>query len=64
MAGIEMAISPVEGKSTSMFKSVFRGLEKEVSCEIVLNFVSEISHHHQIQASPGMRRRCATQSKP
>lgn len=55
MAGIGIAISPVEGKSISMFKSVFRELEKEVSGEIALKFVSEISRHHRIQASSGMR---------
>jgi len=38
-----------------MFKSVLDRLGKEVSGETALNFVSEISRHHRIQASPGMR---------
>jgi len=41
--------------STSMFKSLLKRLEKEVSGEIALNFVSEIIRHHRIQASPGLR---------
>jgi len=38
-----------------MFRHVLDRLGKEVSGEIALNFVSEISRHHRIQASPGMR---------
>ena len=38
-----------------MFKRVFDKLEKEVSGDIAFNFVSEISRHHRIQASPGIR---------
>ncbi len=38
-----------------MFKSVLDRLGKEVSGETALNFVSEISRHHRIQATPGMR---------
>ncbi len=55
MADMGITIYPVDEKSIPMFKSVFRELEKEVSGEIALNFVSEISRHHRIQASPGMR---------
>jgi len=55
MASMGITIYPVEGKSISMFKRVFRELEKEISGNIALNFVSEISRHHRIQASPGMR---------
>jgi len=38
-----------------MFKRVLDRLEKEVSGEIALGFVREISRHHRIQARPGMR---------
>jgi len=38
-----------------MFKRILRELEKEVSGEIAYNYVSEISRHHRIQASPGFR---------
>ena len=38
-----------------MFKSAYDKLVGEVSGEIALNFVSEISSHHRIQASPGIR---------
>ena len=38
-----------------MFKRILRELEKEVSGEIAFNYVSEISRHHRIQASPGFR---------
>lgn len=38
-----------------MFKPVLEKLEKEVSGDIAFNFVSEISRHHRIQASPGLR---------
>jgi len=38
-----------------MFKRVFNELEVEVSGKISFGFVSEISRHHRIQASPGMR---------
>jgi aminopeptidase YwaD len=38
-----------------MFKPVFEKLEKEVSGDIAFNFVSEITQHHRIQASPGIR---------
>ena len=38
-----------------MFKHAFDKLEKEVSGDIAFNFVLEISRHHRIQASPGLR---------
>jgi len=38
-----------------MFKRILKELEKEVSGEIAFNYVSEISRHHRIQASPGIR---------
>ena len=38
-----------------MFKSVLEKLGKEVSGDIAINFVSEITRHHRIQASPGLR---------
>lgn len=38
-----------------MFRKVFETLEAEVSGEIALNYVAEISRHHRIQASPGLR---------
>ncbi|MHC4690142.1 MAG: DUF4910 domain-containing protein [Planctomycetota bacterium] len=38
-----------------MFKRVLDELEREVSGEISFGFVSEISRHHRIQASPGIR---------
>jgi len=38
-----------------MFKQVFKKLDKEISGEIALNFVSEICRYHRIQASPGIR---------
>ena len=38
-----------------MFKQVFEKLKSEVSGEIAYNYVAEISRHHRIQASPGLR---------
>jgi hypothetical protein len=38
-----------------MFKRIMDELKKEVSGEISFGFVSEISRHHRIQASPGIR---------
>ncbi len=38
-----------------MFRKVFEELEAEVSGEIAHNYVAEISRHHRIQASPGLR---------
>lgn len=38
-----------------MFKPILEKLGKEVSGDIAFNFVSEISRHHRIQASPGLR---------
>ncbi len=38
-----------------MFKPIYDKLEKEVSGEIAFNFLSEITRHHRIQASPGFR---------
>jgi aminopeptidase YwaD len=38
-----------------MFKRVFETLEAEVSGDIAYNCVAEISRHHRIQASPGLR---------
>jgi hypothetical protein len=38
-----------------MLRHVIRILAKEVSGESALSFVSEISRHHRIQASPGLR---------
>jgi hypothetical protein len=38
-----------------MFKQVYDKLEKEISGEIAYNYVAEISRHHRIQASPGLR---------
>jgi len=38
-----------------MFRKVFETLEAEVSGEIAYNYVAEISRHHRIQASPGLR---------
>ena len=43
------------GVLIGLFKSVYDKLVGEVSGEIALNFVSEISSHHRIQASPGIR---------
>jgi len=39
----------------TMFKRILEELGREVSGEIAFNFVSEISRHHRIQASPGLR---------
>jgi hypothetical protein len=38
-----------------MFKRVFEELEREVSGEIAFNHVAEVSRHHRIQVSPGIR---------
>ena len=38
-----------------MFKQVFEKLKAEVSGDIAYNYVAEISRHHRIQASPGLR---------
>ncbi|MCD6480278.1 DUF4910 domain-containing protein [Candidatus Bathyarchaeota archaeon] len=38
-----------------MFKAVFEELGREVSGDIALGFVSEITRHHRIQGSPGFR---------
>ena len=38
-----------------MFKHIYDKLAREVSGEIAFNHVAEISRHHRIQASPGMR---------
>jgi len=38
-----------------LFKFAYDKLVREISGEIALNFVSEISGHHRIQASPGIR---------
>ena len=38
-----------------MFRQVFEKLKDEVSGEIAYNYVAEISRHHRIQASPGLR---------
>ena len=38
-----------------MFKRVFEELAREVSGEIALNHVAEVSRHHRIQVSPGIR---------
>lgn len=37
-----------------MFKSIYDVLEAEISGEIALNFVKEITRHHRIQASAGL----------
>jgi aminopeptidase YwaD len=41
-----------------MFKQVFDKLKAEVSGDIAYNYVAEISRHHRIQASPGIRDAC------
>ena len=41
-----------------MFRQVFEKLKDEVSGEIAYNYVAEISRHHRIQASPGLRDAC------
>lgn len=38
-----------------MFKRVFEELKAEVTGGIAFNHVAEISHHHRIQVSPGIR---------
>ncbi len=38
-----------------MFKRTFEKLKGEISGEIAFNHVAEISRHHRIQASPGLR---------
>jgi hypothetical protein len=38
-----------------MFKQIYDKIQKEISGEIALGFLSEISRHHRIQASPGHR---------
>jgi len=38
-----------------MFKRVFEELSREVSGEIAFNHVAEVSRHHRIQVSPGIR---------
>jgi hypothetical protein len=38
-----------------MFKWIMERLEKEISGDIALGFVSEITGHHRIQGSPGLR---------
>ena len=38
-----------------MFKRTFEKLNGEISGEIAFNHVAEISRHHRIQASPGLR---------
>ena len=43
------------GVLIGLYKFAYDKLEKEISGEIALNFVSEISSHHRIQASPGIR---------
>jgi len=37
-----------------MFKQVLDKVSREVSGEIALNYVAEISSYHRIQASPGL----------
>ncbi len=39
----------------TMFKPVYEKVRKEISGEIAFNHVAEISTHHRIQASPGLR---------
>jgi len=41
-----------------MFKPVLKALEKEISGAIALSHVAEVSKHHRIQASPGIRAAC------
>ncbi len=38
-----------------MFKRVYEELSREVSGEIAFNHVAEVSRHHRIQVSPGIR---------
>ncbi|MBN2335895.1 DUF4910 domain-containing protein [Candidatus Bathyarchaeota archaeon] len=38
-----------------MFKDTYEKLRAEVSGDITYNYVAEISRHHRIQASPGLR---------
>ena len=38
-----------------MFKDIYEKLKVEVSGDIAYNYVAEISRHHRIQASPGLR---------
>jgi hypothetical protein len=38
-----------------MFKWIMERLEREISGDIALGFVSEITGHHRIQGSPGLR---------
>jgi hypothetical protein len=38
-----------------MFKDVYNKLNAEISAQIPFNYVAEISRHHRIQASPGLR---------
>ena len=38
-----------------MFKAVLEELGREVSGDIALGFVSEITRHHRIQGSPEFR---------
>ena len=38
-----------------MFKGLFEILGREVSGEIAFNHVAEITRHHRIQMSPGIR---------
>jgi aminopeptidase YwaD len=44
-----------EGSSFTMFKRIYDKLAGEVSGGIAFGHVAEISRHHRIQASPGMR---------
>ena len=41
-----------------MFKELYDKLEAEVSGSIALSHVAEVSNHHRIQASPGIRDAC------
>jgi len=41
-----------------VFKTVYKALEKEISGTIALGHVAEITKHHRIQASPGLRDAC------
>jgi hypothetical protein len=38
-----------------MFKRVYEELGREVSGEIAFNHIAEVSRHHRIQVSPGIR---------
>jgi hypothetical protein len=42
-----------------MFKRVYEELGREVSGEIAFNHVAEVSRHHRIQVSPGIRQAVA-----